>query len=173
MPALHDLLTVPRLLPLPLLLWAAWSDLVSRTIPDSASVVLAVAGLIVSAAAGPLPLALSLSIAAVTFVALALLHHAGGLGGGDVKLAASVLIGLPPIGAYRFFVITILAGGLLALLHLILRTLPAPSPAPSGAFLPRRLWRVELWRTRRPGSLPYGIAIACGGIWAVLTTTGS
>jgi Flp pilus assembly protein protease CpaA len=31
---------------------------------------------------------------------------------------------------------------------------------------------VERWRVERRGSLPYGIAIACGGAWAMLSGYG-
>ena len=30
----------------------------------------------------------------------------------------------------------------------------------------------EVWRIRRRGSLPYGVAIACGGAWVLFTTPG-
>ena len=169
---LPDLWRGLLLVPVPLLAWAAWSDLVTRTIPDAACIALALAGVLLRGAAGPWPLALSAGIAALTFFALAVLHAHGGFGGGDVKLAAAVLIGLSPIGAYRFFVITILAGGGLALIYVAMRALPPVRPASAGAALPRRLWRTERWRVRRHGTLPYGIAIACGGCWAVLTTIG-
>ena len=169
---LPDLWRAVLLVPLPLLVWAAWADLVTRTIPDAACIALALTGLLLRGAAGPWPLAISAGVAAVTFLALAVLHARGGFGGGDVKLASAVLLGLSPIGAYRFFVITILAGGGLALIYLTLRALPPTPVAPAGAAVPWRLWRAERWRVRRHGTLPYGIAIACGGCWAVLTTIG-
>lgn len=155
---------------LPILLWAAWSDLVRRTIPDSACIALAALGLVLRSAAGPWPAAISVGIAAATFVALTFAHAGGGLGGGDVKLAAAMLVGLSPSGAYRFFIITILAGGVLVLAHLALRALPPITPTPANAGTLNRIWRAQRWRVRRQGGLPYGLAIACGGIWAVITT---
>jgi prepilin peptidase CpaA len=35
-----------------------------------------------------------------------------------------------------------------------------------------RVLRTERWRMARHGSLSYGVAIACGGIWAILETRG-
>jgi prepilin peptidase CpaA len=170
--ALPVLWTAALLVPLPLLAWAAWSDLLSRTIPDQACIVLAATGLAVRGSSGAAPLALSAGIAALAFLALAALHARGGFGGGDVKLIAAVLLGLSPLGAYRFLVITILAGGVLAVIHLALRALPPAPPAPAGAVLPWRLWRAERWRVRRQRTLPFGIANAGGGCWAVVSGIG-
>ncbi len=172
-----DMLITPlservSLLVLPLLAWAAWTDLIKRTIPNAVCIALLVIGFALRAAAGPWPLATSAGIAALAFVVLAAAHAAGALGGGDVKLAAAMLVGLSPLAAYRFTVMTILAGGVLVLVHLALRALPPARPAPAGAALPTRIWRAERWRVQRHGGLPYGIAIAFGGCWAVLTTLG-
>ena len=68
---------------------------------------------------------------------------------------------------------TALAGGVLVLLHLALRRLPAPTRCPPGAAGPRRVWTIERWRVRRRGALPYGVAIACGGTWAILSGWGA
>ena len=164
---------VTAVLPLPLLAWAAWSDLASRTIPNAACVALVMVGILQRAPVGLWPMVVSVMIAIATFTALVLVHSSGNLGGGDVKLAAAVLFGLSPIGAFRFGVITIYAGGALALLHLALRLLPPAPHAPVGAALTRRVWRAERWRVRRRAALPYGIAIAFGGTVAFLTSSGS
>jgi hypothetical protein len=36
----------------------------------------------------------------------------------------------------------------------------------------RRLWIVERWRWRRKNCLPYGVAVAAGGFWALLSGAG-
>ena len=51
--------------------------------------------------------------------------------------------------------------------------LPRPAGARAGASTLRRVWAAERWRILRRAPLPYGLAIACGGIWTVLTHTGS
>ena len=134
---------------------AAWSDLAIRTIPDWICVALALAGLLIRGSAGAHALAISVGLAGVLFLALVFVHAYGGLGGGDVKLAAALVLGLPASGAYRFLMVTVLAGGVLGLLYLALRQLPAPLPCPSGASRLRRVWTAERWRIRRKGSLPY------------------
>jgi hypothetical protein len=36
-----------------------------------------------------------------------------------------------------------------------------------------RICRIESWRIRRHAPLPYGIAIAAGGVWTLLLNFGS
>ena len=95
------------------------------------------------------------------------------LGGGDVKLMVAMALGLSFAGNVRFFAATALAGGVLALMHLALRYLPRPALVPTGSVAIRRVYAAERWRILRRAPLPYGIAIACGGIWSVLVRTGS
>jgi prepilin peptidase CpaA len=65
--------------------------------------------------------------------------------------------------------ITALAGGVLALVHLMMRQLPYPNLAPAGSSLVRRVYAIERWRHLRHAPLPYGVAIAFGGIWTILS----
>jgi Flp pilus assembly protein protease CpaA len=99
------------------------------------------------------------------------------LGGGDVKLIPAVALGLPLSSISHFVFITVMAGGVLGLLHLLarwmLRGSPPLAPPPRGTFLLRRVLQAERWRIARHGSLPYGVAIACGGIWVIISTVGS
>jgi Flp pilus assembly protein protease CpaA len=78
-------------------------------------------------------------------------------------------IGLPLMGVIQLLTITALAGGVLALGHLMMRLLPYPKLAPAGSSLVRRVYAVERWRNLRHAPLPYGVAIACGGIWTVVS----
>jgi prepilin peptidase CpaA len=160
------------LLPVGLMAWAAWADLASRTIPNWICIAVAFAGVVHRATEGPVPLAWSAAIAIMIFLALVPVHAVGALGGGDVKLAAAVALGLAPIDIHRFVIITVLAGGILAMAYLALRLLPAPALCAGEASVLQRVWTAERWRIRRRGSLPYGIAIACGGAWAILTSGG-
>jgi prepilin peptidase CpaA len=89
------------------------------------------------------------------------------IGGGDVKLLVALAIGVPLTGVVQLLTMTALAGCVLALVHLIMRILPYPKLAPAGASLVRRVYAVERWRHLRHAPLPYGVAIACGGIWTV------
>ena len=165
-----------------LLAVAAMSDLATRTIPDEACIALALLGCGARLLAGTAALAVSAGVAIGLFAVLVLAHARGALGGGDVKLAAAMALGLAPAQTYRFLVATVLAGGVLSLLHLILRRAPPParlavrSPEAGRplrrASVIRRVIVAERWRIRRKGSLPYGIAIACGGAWVTLTGVG-
>jgi prepilin peptidase CpaA len=105
---------------------------------------------------------------------------------------------LSPLGILSLLVVTALAGGVLASAHLAMRRLPRPRlprprlphprlphprlphPRPSRPRLAfslhrngcgwqlRRICVVERWRIMRHAPLPYALAIACGGVWAVL-----
>jgi prepilin peptidase CpaA len=114
-------------------------------------------------------------LALLLFILLVALYARGMMGGGDVKLAAATALGLSPGSQYGFVVVTALAGGVLALLHLVLRRAlrgARARPPPRGAGVFQRVLAAERWRIARRGSLPYGVAIACGGIWAVLAGRG-
>jgi len=91
----------------------------------------------------------------------------GWMGGGDVKLLVALAVGLPLTGVIQLLTITALAGGVLALVHLMMRHLPYPKLAPAGSSLARRVYAIERWRHLRHAPLPYGVAIACGGIWTI------
>lgn len=156
-----------------LLLIAASSDLLSRTIPDWVSVTLAGLGLVNRALIGFGAAATSVLLAFLVFLVLAVAHARGGLGGGDVKLVSAAAFGLSPTGLYEMLLCMSFAGGVLAVAHFVARRLPRPAFSPPGASRLRRLWTIEKWRWRRPGCLPYGVAIATGGVWALLSGTGT
>jgi prepilin peptidase CpaA len=160
------------LIPVSLLLAAAWRDLATRTIPDSISIALAFLGLGLRATEGTTALAVSAATAALLFLGLVLLHARGALGGGDVKLASAIAIGLPPLATFDFLLATALSGGVLGLLYLALRHLPVPVPSRPAASLPRRVLAAERWRIHRRGPLPYAVAIAAGGILTLLAPLG-
>lgn len=170
---------VAALVAIALLGFAAWRDLATRTIPDSVSVALAAIGLATRAMDGLWPLAASLGVTALLGAVMVFLHAKGMLGGGDVKLAAALALGLAPLDTWNLIVATALAGGVLGLLYLALqRLLPDRGASATVAArrlrgVPRRLLAVEAWRIRRRGPLPYGIAIAAGGTIVLLQTTAS
>jgi prepilin peptidase CpaA len=152
-----------------LLLAAAWRDVVARIIPDPLVLLLALLGL-----AGRLALgwgaALEATLAALLLFGILLAcAMRGWLGGGDVKLAGALTLGLSPEATWDFVTATALAGGLLGLVYLNGHRL-APRLASAGAARPlARILAVEAWRLRRGGPLPYGVAIAAGGLLTLLT----
>lgn len=159
-----------------LLGFAAWRDVATRTIPDEVSIALAVIGIAMRGSQGIEALAYSVAAALLLGGVLVFLHGRGFLGGGDVKLATALAVGLAPLDVWNLVVAVAFAGGVLGLLYLALqRLLPdgAPTSGRRARGTPGRLWAVESWRIRRRGPLPYGVAIAAGGTIVLLQTTAS
>lgn len=155
-----------------LLIVVAWTDLSRRIVPDATWFGVALGGALLRASVGWTTLLQSVSVALLLFLPLLLLHARGVLGGGDVKLIVAMAVGLPFAGLIDFLSITALAGGALACLHLAMRALPRPALVPAGAHTLRRVYAAERWRVLRHGSLPYGVAIACGGVASLLLHPG-
>jgi len=161
---------VPLLIAL-LLLVAAWRDIATRTIPNAVCLIIAISGLFDRALDGPRFAAISLCAGGILFLILMLAHFRGVIGGGDVKLIAAIACGLKLTALYPFVAVTALAGGVLAVCHLLLRAWlsharPEKPPA-RGALVLARVLAAERWRISRRGSLPYGVAIVCGGLAAL------
>ncbi len=145
-----------------LLIYGAIHDVVGRTIPNRIALLIALIGLL-QAARGHTLLASALVSAAI-FAAGFLAYRQGLLGGGDVKLLAATSLLISPWRVPLQLEAIAIAGGLLAILYLLAGTLvPAPAPARPPHRLGRAL-RVEMWRIRRRGPLPYGVAIAFGTV---------
>ena len=151
-----------------LLFYVATIDIATRLIRNEICLALALLG-IVGQLASPMQVGQSLIVAAFLFLALFVIYLRGAIGGGDVKLLVALAIGLPLTGVIELLTATALAGGVLAAVHLMMRRLPQPKLAPAGSSLMRRVYAVERWRHLRHAPLPYGVAIACGGIWAILS----
>ncbi|MBR0900602.1 prepilin peptidase [Bradyrhizobium tropiciagri] len=151
-----------------LLLYVATIDIATRLIRNEICLALAFLG-IVGQLASPMQIGQSLIVAVILFLVLFVIYQRGAIGGGDVKLLVALAIGLPLAGVIELLTVTALAGGVLAAVHLIMRRLPTPRLAPAGSSLVRRVYAVERWRHLRHAPLPYGVAIACGGIWTILS----
>ncbi len=104
----------------------------------------------------------------VVFVLAAICWRRGWMGGGDVKLLAAAAIAVPPSLVLSFITAVALCGGVLALLYLVAGRMVAPPPASRPRSLLARALRVEQWRIRRGGPLPYACAIAAGGLFILL-----
>ncbi len=137
-----------------LFVWAAATDMVARVIPNRIVVLLAALGVLrlgIEIGSGQAPLRALADIGLCLGVLLggAALFRAGVFGGGDAKLlaAGALWLGAGSIGA--FMLATVLAGAALA-----------------GGFV---LWLMVAGpRAARP-SLPYGVAIAVGGVLGTLS----
>ena len=136
-----------------------YSDARSMTIPDSVSVVLFAAFLILAALSGMglRQIGLDLSCGAAVFIVCFALFASGVMGGGDVKVlsASSVWFGLgAPLVTY--FVTISLIGGALAILLLLVR-------ARAGLLASARITLPAHFLDRNAG-VPYGIAIGIAGL---------
>ena len=131
-----------------LLLWAAIVDLRTRTIPNWLSAAVAALAPLFWWAAGVAfyPDAVErIGAAYLIFVIFFAMFWLGGMGGGDVKLGTAIALWFPPLGTLMFFVITSLVGGLVSL----------------GAWIHHH----KLRRSEGKTEVPYGVAIAAGGLW--------
>ena len=140
-----------------LLVAAAAEDAVRLRISNLIVLLVLVGAIIAAVVAGP---ELALWKNFVVFLALLAIgtpmFAVGKLGGGDVKLLAAVGLWFDFTGALWMILAVVLAGGLLAILVLILRAFGWSDDI-------RR--RVVLLRPR--GGIPYGVAIAAGAIIAM------
>lgn len=164
-----------------LLLAAAWQDFRTRLISDTICLVLAVFGILFRINIGLLDFVFSAITSLLLFFLLFAAFNRGILGGGDVKLIVATGLWLSPPDCYAFLAVTALAGGVLAVLHLGLRavlrgklgsTIALASKAADAGFSVGRVLRIEAERIRSGSPLPYGVAIAVGGCYALLMSLG-
>ncbi|WP_428492348.1 A24 family peptidase [Rhodopila sp.] len=141
---------------------ATLHDIGFRTIPDWLSATLAADGIALRLLDHHLPAGVVCGVA--VFILAAFCWRRGWLGGGDVKLLGATAILIPPTLVPGFVLAVSLAGGVLALLYLLLeRIVPAPRLRHSASFL-RRVLIVECRRIRRRTSLPYATAISAAAL---------
>jgi prepilin peptidase CpaA len=147
------------------LLLAAGHDVISRTVPNWMSLLIAIFGAVASFADDRLLISATLGVA-VFFVA-AIFWRRGLMGGADVKLLGAVAIVLPPGMVSSFVVAMSVAGATHAIAYLLARRIVT---VPRQAR-PRPLWaralRAERWRISRGGPLPYACAIAFGFLFVL------
>jgi len=148
----------PSIAPALALVAAAASDLTRREIPDVLTGVLALGGAAHAAIeGGTIGLGWALVAATATFAVGAAFFHLGQLGGGDVKLAAAVMLWLPADRIGAFLLVMALAGGLVC----------AIAAASRFVRVARRDGAVAGLRAARAATAPYGVAIAAGGLAAL------
>ncbi len=138
------------------LVWAAIVDVRTFTISNRLNAAIALLAPLYWWSIG-LPLwpdaAIQMGVAAAVFAVLALTFAIGMMGGGDVKLAAALALWFSPTSTVKFLVIMSIAGGLLTVIVLLVHRLKPD-------------WQVdENSETKKKPQVPYGVAIAIGGLW--------
>ncbi|MEM1399609.1 MAG: prepilin peptidase [Pseudomonadota bacterium] len=139
-----------------LLCWALWSDTQSYKIPNKIS--LALIGLYPAWVMATWPMVDPLGGLMIGGIFLAIgfaLFATGVVGGGDAKLMAAFGLWVGPTMAVQFLFLTAVAGGGLALTIFLY------------ACGREQIWRNASWGTMRAigaQPIPYGIAIALGGL---------
>jgi prepilin peptidase CpaA len=132
-----------------MLVAGCWYDLKSRTIPNELTIAVALLAIPFWWATGlgfwP-DVALQIGVAALVFALFAIAFAIGAMGGGDVKLVSAVALWLPWPAVLALLMIMSLAGGALTVALVI---------------------RHRLARSEGQLEIPYGVAIAFGGLWLI------
>ncbi len=131
------------------LLIAAFTDLRSRMIYNWLNIAIAVSAPLFWWASGLAlwpDLAIQIATAAAVFAVFAGLFAVGAMGGGDVKLLTALALWIPPTTFLQLLVVMAIAGGALTIVM--------------GAWHVARRQRDRL-------KIPYGVAIAAGGLWVI------
>ncbi len=138
---------------------AALSDLLTMTIPNRLTLALAVAFPVAALAIGLPPAAAAWHVAAGAVVLAGGfgMFAAGWIGGGDAKLAAAAALWIGMETLMPWLLVTALFGGALTIGLLLVRQLPLPMA------LARHDWAMRLHAPQT--GIPYGIALAAGGLW--------
>ena len=101
------------------LLFAAWHDIVSRTVPNWMSIAIACCGVV--AAFADHRLAISAGLGFAVFCVAAACWRRGWMGGADVKLLGAIAIVLPPHMISLFAIAMSLAGAVHAVVYIAAR----------------------------------------------------
>lgn len=153
------------------LLWAMVCDLRSRRIPNLISGSVFITGLVACGVDGGVKMILS-GLAAFMLLGIAIYPawRAGGIGGGDLKLAAAtgIWVGLPHL--LWFVLATAVAGGLVAAVCYMVARAPARAEVRANLMLAALHGDLPAVASHRKGhpSVPYAFAIAAGAGVALL-----
>jgi prepilin peptidase CpaA len=131
------------------LLVAAFTDLRSRQIGNKLNAAIALGAPLFWWASGLAlwpDVALQVGVALAAFAVLAALFAFGAMGGGDVKLLTALALWIQPAWFVKLLVVMALLGGVLTI-----------------GFA---AWHMLRGRKEKL-AIPYGVAIACAGLWAI------
>jgi prepilin peptidase CpaA len=128
------------------LLYATWTDIRARIIPNPLNAGIALAAPLWWWACGVAPwpgIAVQLAVAGVALLIFAGAFAIGAMGGGDVKLIGALGLWLAPLDFMKMIVWMSIGGGILTIAMLV---------------------RHKLRRIETPLEIPYGVAIALAAI---------
>lgn len=148
-----------------ILILAALRDVMTRTVPNWMPAALAV--FCAALATCDFRLAWGLVFGLAVFLVSLLCWLRGWMGGADVKLLGATAIVVAPSDYGTFLVAISLSGGVLATAYLAARFVMPRQISQRPKQLFRRVLRVEAWRIRHHGPLPYACAIAAGTIFVL------
>lgn len=141
-----------------LLLIAAISDIRAFIIPNHVNLALVAAWpfAVLMCNVGLVEASFAVGLSVVMLILCFCLFAAGWLGGGDAKLIAAVTLWVGPVMVLPFVFKMVFAGASLAIILFMLRRFPLP------VFAVKFDWVTSLYERKR--DIPYGVAIAIGGI---------
>jgi prepilin peptidase CpaA len=146
------------------LAFAGAMDLFTMTIPNRITIGLMI-GFVVAAIAVPLGWDAIASHVGAGLLMLVIgigMFSLGLLGGGDAKLLAGAALWFGFEGLMQYLLLVAIAGGLLVIVLLLYRSIAPP------LWLCRQEWAMRLHQ--KAGGVPYGIALAAGGLWLYPST---
>jgi prepilin peptidase CpaA len=146
------------------LAFAGAMDLFTMTIPNRITIGLII-GFVVAAIAVPLGWDAIASHVGAGLLMLVIgigMFSLGLLGGGDAKLLAGAALWFGFEGLMQYLLLVAIAGGLLVIVLLLYRSIAPP------LWLCRQEWAMRLHQ--KAGGVPYGIALAAGGLWLYPST---
>lgn len=149
-----------------LLLQSAGTDIVHRRIPNAIVSLIVLLWPLQALTLEPTVAFLALPIALAVLVVGILVWTAGWFGAGDVKLLAGVALWAGHEHVASTFLVIVAAGAAIAVALLTIRFWEALLPSfarPSGGAKLDRLTTSPARHASR--SVPYGVAIAAGGLW--------
>ena len=132
-----------------LMIAAAISDIRSRTISNELNAAMALLAIPFWIASGLAPwpdAAIQFGAAFVVFLVFAALFAVGAMGGGDVKMIGAVMLWIPLPLFMPMLTIMAVGGGILSAIMLI---------------------HLKMRPSDKPVEVPYGVAIAAAGLWAL------
>lgn len=145
---------------------ATYFDVRARRIPNWLTGLLAAGALAVNGSLGLRVFLLSIAVMAVIMLLGTLLYSRGGVGGGDIKLAAAASGALSFPLCISFLLYTAIGGGLLAIGFIIVRGSARQSLARAAVMATGGAGAVT-----KSQSLPYAAAFTFGAILIALSQT--